>query len=86
MTPLHPQDILENESITLDWMFRYSLTNDIIKVTSCFPRGSLWGGGTGSKCPPCIRPPIHPPIHPSTHPFHPILLQHRGFKPFGTIS
>ena len=26
------QDILENESITLDWMFRYSLTNDIVKV------------------------------------------------------
>ncbi|KAM3824903.1 atrial natriuretic peptide receptor 1 [Vipera latastei] len=25
------QDILENDSITLDWMFRYSLTNDIIK-------------------------------------------------------
>uniref|UniRef100_A0A8D0GEY7 Guanylate cyclase n=1 Tax=Sphenodon punctatus TaxID=8508 RepID=A0A8D0GEY7_SPHPU len=24
-------DILENESITLDWMFRYSLTNDIVK-------------------------------------------------------
>lgn len=31
---LHPQDILENESITLDWMFRYSLTLDIVKVTS----------------------------------------------------
>ncbi|MEE6527383.1 hypothetical protein FKM82_028734, partial [Ascaphus truei] len=25
------QDILENESITLDWMFRFSLTNDIVK-------------------------------------------------------
>ncbi|XP_044847772.1 atrial natriuretic peptide receptor 1 [Mauremys mutica] len=25
------QDILENESITLDWMFRYSLTTDIVK-------------------------------------------------------
>ncbi|XP_029437485.1 atrial natriuretic peptide receptor 1 isoform X2 [Rhinatrema bivittatum] len=25
------QDILENESITLDWMFRYSLINDIVK-------------------------------------------------------
>ncbi|XP_053224656.1 atrial natriuretic peptide receptor 1 isoform X1 [Podarcis raffonei] len=25
------QDILENESITLDWMFRYSLTSDIVK-------------------------------------------------------
>ena len=27
-----PQDVLENESINLDWMFRYSLINDIIKV------------------------------------------------------
>ncbi|KAG9468776.1 hypothetical protein GDO78_021977 [Eleutherodactylus coqui] len=27
------QDVLENESITLDWMFRYSLINDIVKVT-----------------------------------------------------
>ncbi|XP_076846721.1 atrial natriuretic peptide receptor 1 [Brachyhypopomus gauderio] len=25
------QDILENESITLDWMFKYSLINDIVK-------------------------------------------------------
>ncbi|XP_048881491.1 atrial natriuretic peptide receptor 1-like [Brienomyrus brachyistius] len=25
------QDIMENESITLDWMFRYSLINDIVK-------------------------------------------------------
>ncbi|XP_064416570.1 atrial natriuretic peptide receptor 1 isoform X1 [Latimeria chalumnae] len=25
------QDVLENESITLDWMFRYSLINDIVK-------------------------------------------------------
>ncbi|XP_013884004.1 atrial natriuretic peptide receptor 1 isoform X2 [Austrofundulus limnaeus] len=25
------QDILENDSITLDWMFRYSLINDIVK-------------------------------------------------------
>lgn len=32
--PLHvlPQDVLENESINLDWMFRYSLINDIVKV------------------------------------------------------
>lgn len=30
---LPQQDILENESITLDWMFRYSLTNDIVKVS-----------------------------------------------------
>lgn len=27
------QDILENESINLDWMFRYSLINDIVKVS-----------------------------------------------------
>lgn len=26
------QDILENESINLDWMFRYSLINDLVKV------------------------------------------------------
>lgn len=26
------QDILENESINLDWMFRYSLINDVVKV------------------------------------------------------
>lgn len=26
------QDILENDSITLDWMFKYSLINDIVKV------------------------------------------------------
>lgn len=29
------QDILENESINLDWMFRYSLINDIVKVCGC---------------------------------------------------
>lgn len=29
-----PQDVLENESINLDWMFRYSLINDIVKVSS----------------------------------------------------
>lgn len=28
------QDILENDSITLDWMFKYSLINDIVKVNS----------------------------------------------------
>ncbi|MGH0114825.1 UNVERIFIED_CONTAM: hypothetical protein FKN15_055749 [Acipenser sinensis] len=27
------QDIMENESINLDWMFRYSLINDIVKVS-----------------------------------------------------
>lgn len=26
------QDILENEQIKLDWMFRYSLMHDIVKV------------------------------------------------------
>lgn len=32
--PLHvlSQDVLENESINLDWMFRHSLINDIVKV------------------------------------------------------
>lgn len=34
------QDILENESINLDWMFRYSLINDIVKV-----RGDQTKGG-----------------------------------------
>lgn len=28
------QDILENDSITLDWMFKYSLINDIVRVNS----------------------------------------------------
>ena len=28
------QDILENEQIKLDWMFRYSLMHDIVKVSS----------------------------------------------------
>lgn len=37
------QDILENESITLDWMFRYSLTNDIVKVGPEEP--AVEGGG-----------------------------------------
>lgn len=27
------QDILENEQIKLDWMFRYSLMHDIVKVS-----------------------------------------------------
>lgn len=25
---------MESDSITLDWMFRYSLINDIVKVTT----------------------------------------------------
>lgn len=37
------QDILENESITLDWMFRYSLTNDIVKVGPEEPAVEGWG-------------------------------------------
>lgn len=32
---LYFKDILENESINLDWMFRYSLINDIVKVRRC---------------------------------------------------
>ncbi|XP_078240328.1 atrial natriuretic peptide receptor 2 isoform X3 [Pogona vitticeps] len=40
------QDILENESISLDWMFRYSLINDIVKVRN---QGRN-GGGLGA-CP-----------------------------------
>lgn len=39
------QDILENDSITLDWMFKYSLVNDIVKV----PR-SRRRGPAGSCC------------------------------------
>lgn len=26
---------MESDSITLDWMFRYSLINDIVKVMTC---------------------------------------------------
>lgn len=33
------QDILENDSINLDWMFRYSLINDLVKVS--LPHSSL---------------------------------------------
>lgn len=35
------QDILENESINLDWMFRYSLINDIVKVSGALTE-SAW--------------------------------------------
>lgn len=28
------QDLMESDSITLDWMFRYSLINDIVKVAT----------------------------------------------------
>lgn len=37
-----PQDLMESDSITLDWMFRYSLINDIVKVKTC-----LCGLGVG---------------------------------------
>ncbi|MEQ2169354.1 hypothetical protein GOODEAATRI_024374 [Goodea atripinnis] len=40
LTSLFPslclQDILENDSISLDWMFKYSLINDIVKVSFFF--------------------------------------------------
>ncbi|NXF09476.1 ANPRB protein, partial [Smithornis capensis] len=39
------QDVLENESINLDWMFRYSLINDIVKVLKGVAQGA--GGGAG---------------------------------------
>ena len=28
------EDILENEEIKLDWMFKYSLMHDIVKVSN----------------------------------------------------
>lgn len=28
------QDLMESDGITLDWMFRYSLITDIVKVTT----------------------------------------------------
>lgn len=54
LTSRRPQDILENESITLDWMFRYSLTHDIVKVLVTFPGGSHPSGAphpTARWCP-----------------------------------
>ncbi|XP_011379382.1 atrial natriuretic peptide receptor 1 [Pteropus vampyrus] len=46
------QDILENESITLDWMFRYSLTNDIVKGMLFLHNGSICSHGNlkSSNC------------------------------------
>lgn len=35
------QDILENEQIKLDWMFRYSLMHDIVKVKLAHSQASL---------------------------------------------
>ncbi|XP_023615076.1 atrial natriuretic peptide receptor 1 [Myotis lucifugus] len=46
------QDILENESITLDWMFRYSLTNDIVKGMQFLHSGAICSHGNlkSSNC------------------------------------
>ncbi|XP_050022436.1 atrial natriuretic peptide receptor 1 isoform X2 [Alexandromys fortis] len=46
------QDILENESITLDWMFRYSLTNDIVKGMLFLHNGAIYSHGNlkSSNC------------------------------------
>ncbi|KAG8519991.1 Atrial natriuretic peptide receptor 1 [Galemys pyrenaicus] len=45
-------DILENESITLDWMFRYSLTNDIVKGMLFLHNGAICSHGNlkSSNC------------------------------------
>ncbi|XP_045839129.1 atrial natriuretic peptide receptor 1 isoform X1 [Meles meles] len=46
------QDILENESITLDWMFRYSLTSDIVKGMLFLHSGAICSHGNlkSSNC------------------------------------
>ncbi|XP_027727411.1 atrial natriuretic peptide receptor 1-like isoform X2 [Vombatus ursinus] len=46
------QDILENESITLDWMFRYSLTHDIVKGMLFLHNGAICSHGNlkSSNC------------------------------------
>uniref|UniRef100_A0A8C8BQP7 Guanylate cyclase n=1 Tax=Otus sunia TaxID=257818 RepID=A0A8C8BQP7_9STRI len=46
------QDILENESITLDWMFRYSLTLDIVKGMQFLHNGVIVSHGNlkSSNC------------------------------------
>ncbi|XP_019476836.1 atrial natriuretic peptide receptor 1-like, partial [Meleagris gallopavo] len=46
------QDILENESITLDWMFRYSLTLDIVKGMQFLHNGVIMSHGNlkSSNC------------------------------------
>ncbi|XP_004780428.1 atrial natriuretic peptide receptor 1 isoform X2 [Mustela putorius furo] len=46
------QDILENESITLDWMFRYSLTRDIVKGMLFLHSGAICSHGNlkSSNC------------------------------------
>uniref|UniRef100_UPI00359006C8 atrial natriuretic peptide receptor 1 n=1 Tax=Myxine glutinosa TaxID=7769 RepID=UPI00359006C8 len=47
------QDILENESITLDWMFRYSLINDIV-VGMAFLHSSVIGSHGNLKSSNCV--------------------------------
>ncbi|XP_060676614.1 atrial natriuretic peptide receptor 1-like [Hemiscyllium ocellatum] len=47
------QDILENESITLDWMFRYSLINDIVKGMA-FLHSSVIGCHGNLKSSNCV--------------------------------
>ncbi|KAM4663333.1 atrial natriuretic peptide receptor 1 [Discoglossus pictus] len=47
------QDILENESITLDWMFRYSLINDIVKGM-LFLHNSVIGSHGSLKSSNCV--------------------------------
>ncbi|XP_010149825.1 PREDICTED: atrial natriuretic peptide receptor 1-like, partial [Eurypyga helias] len=46
------RDILENESITLDWMFRYSLTYDIVKGMQFLHNGVIISHGNlkSSNC------------------------------------
>ncbi|XP_078740670.1 atrial natriuretic peptide receptor 1-like isoform X3 [Lampetra fluviatilis] len=47
------QDILENESITLDWVFRYSLINDIVKGM-LFLHNSVIGSHGSLKSSNCV--------------------------------
>ncbi|RXM30225.1 Atrial natriuretic peptide receptor 2 [Acipenser ruthenus] len=47
------QDILENESINLDWMFRYSLINDIVKGMA-FLHNSYIGSHGSLKSSNCV--------------------------------
>ncbi|XP_077202778.1 atrial natriuretic peptide receptor 2 isoform X2 [Paroedura picta] len=47
------QDILENESINLDWMFRYSLINDLVKGMA-FLHSSIIGHHGSLKSSNCV--------------------------------
>ena len=38
----HAQDILENEQIELDWVFKFSLIQDIVRVGAGRGRGEGW--------------------------------------------